>query len=426
MILKFNTQRVQTLQDPRDFTAGNESFDLEPVSHHEGNRLIEQTLRKFRYEQLGKAGKGSVKAYLEKATGRSRAQITRLIAQHRASGQVRDRRGTPGKPYTPRYTAGDIRLLAETDRLHEGLSGPAVRHICQRQYEQFGESDYQRLAQISIAHLYRLRRSRAYQARQVEVKPTRPVKASTIGERRKPCPDGCPGYLRIDTVHQGDLRELWDRKPIKGVYYLNVVDEVTQWESVVTLPALDKRFVQPALEAILDRTFPFHILGFHSDNGSEFVNHATAKLLQERATDFTRSRARRSNDNGLVETKNAVVVRRQFGFGHIPVTFVSDLNHFTAGVLAEHLNFHRPCWFPQEHLDRRGRVVRRYPPDGMMTPYEKLCSIPEVESFLRPGITLRQLDRLARRRSDNQSAKRLLRERGKLFEPILDAMRSVA
>ena len=86
---------------------------------------------------------------------------------------------------------------------------------------------------------------------------------------------------------------------------------------------------------------PFVILGFHSDNGSEFVNYATEELLREFEVQFTRSRARRSNDNGLVESKNASVVRKQFGYGHIPVDFYSDINGFTAGVLAEHINFHR-------------------------------------------------------------------------------------
>ena len=98
MILKLNTQQVQTLQDLRDFTAGNESFDLEPVSHHESNLLIKQTLRKFRYGQLGKADKESVKAHLPKAAGRSRAQITRLIAQHRDRRGIRSGTSTNTRP----------------------------------------------------------------------------------------------------------------------------------------------------------------------------------------------------------------------------------------------------------------------------------------------------------------------------------------
>ena len=190
--------------------------------------------------------------------------------------------------------------------------------------------------------------------------------------------------------------------------------------------ALERRFVQPALKTVLLQTFPFVILGFHSDNGSEFVNYATEELLREFEVQFTRSRARRSNDNGLVESKNASVVRKQFGYGHIPVDFYSDINGFTAGVLAEHLNFHRPCWFPQLKTNAKGRTVRKYDPKQLRTPYEKLCSLPDAATFLRPGVTMEQLEAQSRQLSDNESAQRLLRERKKLFEPILESLRSAA
>ena len=426
MILKLNTLRVRTLQDLRDFTAGNDSFDLEPVSRCDAYRFIEATYKQFDYPHLGKADKGALKAYLGKATGLSRAQLTRLIAQYRETGTVRDRRGTPGQPYPRHYTAEDVRLLAETDRLHETLSGPAIRHICRRQYQEFGDQRYPRLASISVGHLYRLRKTPAYQRLNRRFQSTQAIKASTIGERRRPQPDGRPGFLRIDTVHQGDLRDLWGCEPVKGVFYLNVVDEVTQWEAVVAVPALTRRFVQPALRLVLEQTYPFEILGLHADNGSEFVNHATAGLLQELQIEFTRSRARHSNDNGLVESKNAAVVRKQFGHGHIPVGFYEDINGFTVGVLAEHLNFHRPCWFPRETTDRKGRIIRQYRPQDLMTPYEKFRSLPDAASFLRPGVTLEQLELQARRLSDNDSAARLLRERKKLFEPILESLKAVA
>ena len=194
----------------------------------------------------------------------------------------------------------------------------------------------------------------------------------------------------------------------------------------MAVPALTRRFVQPALRQVLEQTFPFEIRGLHADNGSEFVNHATEKLLHELEVEFTRSRARHSNDNGLVESKNASVVRKQFGFGPIPIDFYRDINGFAAGVLAEHLNFHRPCWFPQEVIDGKGRIIRRYRPQDLMTPYEKLRSLPDAAAFLRPDVTLEQLAVQARRLSDNDSAARLLRERKKLFKPILAHLASAA
>lgn len=56
----------------------------------------------------------------------------------------------------------DIRLLAETDRLHNGLNGPAIKKICERAYQR-GDHRYERLAGISISHLYNLRQSKTYQ-----------------------------------------------------------------------------------------------------------------------------------------------------------------------------------------------------------------------------------------------------------------------
>ena len=87
-----------------------------------------------------------------------------------------------------------------------------------------------------------------------------------IGERRRPRPEGRAGYLRVDSVHQGDLAK------VKGVYYINVVDEVTQYEFVGMVERISERYLIPVLEGLLG-AFPFQIRGFHSDHGSEYVNY---------------------------------------------------------------------------------------------------------------------------------------------------------
>jgi hypothetical protein len=74
-----------------------------------------QTLVRFRYKSLGKADKGTVRAYLAKVTGFSRAQTARLIRQHVETGRIRDRRGAPARPFSRRFTKADIGLLAEDD-----------------------------------------------------------------------------------------------------------------------------------------------------------------------------------------------------------------------------------------------------------------------------------------------------------------------
>jgi hypothetical protein len=81
------------------------------------------------------------------------------------------------------YTVADIGLLAQTDTLHGILSGPATKKLMERAYGVFGDIRYQRLAIISVAHLYNLRQLSSYQhTRQVWTK-TRPS-GVPIGERR--------------------------------------------------------------------------------------------------------------------------------------------------------------------------------------------------------------------------------------------------
>src|ERR1039457_5650066 len=106
-------------------------------------------------------------------------------------------------------------------------------------------------------------------------------------------PQGSPGFVRIDTVHQGD----WDG--VKGVYHLNAIDEVTQWEVVGCIGRINEEHLLPVLEAILHQ-FPFRVLELHSDNGSEFVNHPLYQLLKKRTVAFTRSRPNRSSDERRV------------------------------------------------------------------------------------------------------------------------------
>jgi transposase InsO family protein len=139
---------------------------------------------------------------------------------------------------------------------------------------------------------------------------TRP-KVALMGERKKPRANGEPGFIRIDTVHQGDQ----DKQ--KGVYHINAVDEVTQFEVVCTVEKISELYLIPATPQLLNY-FPFVIQGFHSDNGSEYINHKVATLLSKLLIEFTKSRSRQTNDNALVESKNGSVIRKLFGYAHIP------------------------------------------------------------------------------------------------------------
>ena len=279
-----------------------------------GRTLVEQE-----YAGLGRDSKGLVRRYVAKMTGLSRAQVTRLIGQYRSSGTVRAkvyRRHT----FRRRYSDEDIQLLAETDEAHETLSGPATQKILQREHYDFHDRRYANLARLSVAQLYRLRATRSYRQQRVIVRPTRPTPVS-IGERRRPDPRGMPGYLRIDTVHQGDA------EGSKGVFHINAVEEVTQWEVLGATPQISETWLLPVLEAILGQ-FPFRIRGFHSDCGSEFINYRVAKLLNKLLIEQTKSRPRHSNDNGLVEAKNGAVLRKHMGHWHIAASEAEAITVF--------------------------------------------------------------------------------------------------
>jgi transposase InsO family protein len=340
-------------------------------------------------------------------TGLGRAQVTRLVAQYAEVGEVK-RKSQRRRRFASRYTRADIELLAQVDEAHETLSGPATVKILYRGYHNFADARYERLSSISAAHIYNLRKDRLYRERRINIEKTRPTKVA-IGERRRPQPDGRPGYLRIDTVHQGDL------DGVKGVYHINAVDEVTQWQVVGSVAQISEAWLIPVLEHILEQ-FPFQILGFHSDNGSEFINHTVANLLNKLLIEQTKSRPRHSNDNGLVETKNGAVIRKHMGFGHIESEHADKINAFYDKHLNSYLNFHRPCGVPELKTDERGKIRRIY--KWYATPWEILRSLPGLAGFLKGNLTVEKLDRLAEAQDDTQAATAMQNAKRKLFGEI--------
>ena len=370
---------------------------------------IQATLARLGYAGLSKPGKGVLRRYVQAVTGYSRAQVARLIGQCQKGGPMRRRKGAR-HCFERRYTPQDVRLLARTDELHSTLSGPATKKIFEREFGIFGRLDFARLASISVSHLYNLRKQTGYLRQRQSFTKTR-ARTVAIGERRKPAPQGKPGYLRIDSVHQGD------HDGHKGVYHINVVDAVTQFQAVATVEKISEAYLIPALEELL-AAFPFIILGFHSDNGSEYVNHTVAKLLNKLLIEFTKSRSRQTNDNALVEGKNAATIRKHFGYAHIPQHYAARINAFNREHLIPYLNFHRPCFFPEIITDAKGKQRKRYHYQHMMTPYDKLKSLPKAHHHLKPGVTFKPLDAIATAISDNDAAALLQQAKQKLFQHI--------
>ena len=320
MVIDMNDAQLHTLDRLRAFLEGTLAVDFS-VAANERYDFITRTLRRFGYARLRRADKSVVLRFLARVSGYSRQQLTRLVGRGRNPGPLVKQYRAERKGFTRTYTDADVRLLAHTDTLHGTLSGPATKKLMERALEVFGERGYERLGSISVAHLYNLRKRSGYQRHRRVWTKTRPVTLA-IGERRAPAPNNQPGYLRVDSVHQGD------QDGVKGLYHINAVDCVTQYEAVATCERISEAFLIPVLEALL-ASFPFVIRGFHVDNGSEYINRHVAELLNKLLIEeFTKSRSRHSNDNAQVESKNGSIVRKHFGYSHIPQRFATLVNGF--------------------------------------------------------------------------------------------------
>jgi transposase InsO family protein len=411
MVIDMNEAQVRTVEQMREVLAGTQALQFTPAQDDAGRYgWIEAVLRRMDYRQLPRASRGVVLAYLQRLSGYSRAQVTRLVARWVARRPLVKRYRAPAHAFAMRYTAADVALLAQVDSALASLSGPATVCVLRRQRDVFGDVRFERLGSISCAHLYNLRRSQRYRAQRVVLTKTRPAKPITIGTRKAPTPEGRPGFIRIDSVHQGD------QDGTKGLYHINAVDCVTQWQVTATVHTISERFLVPVIQHMIEQ-FPFTIQGFHADNGSEYVNHAVARLLDKLCIEFTRRRPRHSNDNGLAETKNGAVVRKMFGYTHVPQRHAAEFNAFCTQYLNPYLNDHRPCLFATDVPDAKkpGRIKRIYRPKDAMTPFDKLASLPNAATFLREGITLQSLTRASLTLTDLQAAEQLYAARSALF-----------
>lgn len=396
-----------SLEQIRAFLEASAEMHFQTQSREELYEWINETLRQQDYGHLKRQGKGLVRRYVSKITGLSRAQVARLIRCYQQGGQVKPRKYQRHR-FSNRYTRTDIELLAQLDDYHENLSGPATQRILQREWHDFHQAQYERLARLSVAQLYRLRKTKTYRRKRVAYQPTRPTQVP-IGERRRPSPQGRPGYLRVDTVHQGDL------DGVKGLYHINAVDEVTQWQVVGATAQISEAWLMPVLEAMLEQ-FPFRIRGFHSDNGSEFINHSVAQLLNKLLVEQTKSRPRHSNDNGLAETKNGWVIRKHMGYGHIGSEHAEAFDQFYRQHFNPYLNFHRPCGVPELTVTAQGKQKRHY--RWYATPWEILRQLPGLAGFLIGQLTADQLQQMAESKSDTQAAREMQEAKRKLFAGV--------
>ena len=416
-----NETRLCTIEQVEQFLSGCTRVEFSKSGDDsERYEHISRVLKRFDYPRRTKRERGVLLRYLQLTSGYSRAQVTRLIARWHinrlATVPLSKRYRAPAAPFARKYTALDTALLAEMDKANEDVCGPAIAHLLQRAYSVYGDTRYERLATLSVSHLYNLRKSTGYQALRTTFTKTRPA-CNSIGIRKAPRPNGRAGFVRIDTVHQGDL------DGIKGVYHITCVDAVCQWQVEACVQGISEAFLLPVLELIIEQ-FPFVVLGFHSDNGSEFINGPVARILEKLRIEQTKSRSRQSNDNALAESKNASVVRKHMGFEHIPQQYAKPINAFYQETFNPWLNLHRPCMFATEIISPKGKIIKRYKHEDVKTPLECLVQLCEKGlATLKQGITLDALQARAKSKTDLAAAQEMQRAKSELFASFVKLKR---
>lgn len=405
-------RNVRNLSIPEleQLVSSNDALAFVAMDKAEAYTWISDTLATHRYRKLGKYERGIVGAYIRKMTGYSQRQTKRLIHTWMKATKLQ-RKPYKHHGFNGKYTRDDYILLAHVDEAHNVLSGPATRKILEREYVVFGKQEYERLAGISVSHIYNLRKTYLYHQHVAVFTKTKGPK-NTLGVRRKPQPNGKPGYIRIDSVHQGD-----GPNGEKGVYHINFVDEVTQWEFVACVPTICDRDMLPILEAILFM-YPFVIHEFHADNGSEYMNKLVEKMLKRLQVVLSKSRPRRHEDNALVETKNGGIIRKEMSYNYIPSHYAELIHAWYLEWFNPYLNYHRPCGFVTTITDHKGKERKVYKPQDYMTPYAKLKSLPNASQYLKPGVTLKHMDAIEEAMSDTEFATAMRKAKYQLMRTI--------
>ena len=413
MVINMDESQLRTIEQIEQFLTASADVaftahgdDVERYTH------ISRVLKRFDYPRCSRHDRGVLLRYLQHTSSYSRAQITRLVKQWHTNRLAKiplvKHYKAPAAPFARKYTALDIELLVEMDKAHEDVCGPAIIHLLKRAYSDYGDVRYVRLAKLSSSHLYNLRKSAPYQHLRVSFTKTHPV-CNAIGVRKAPRPDGRAGFVRIDSVHQGD------EDGMKGVYHITCVDSTSQWQVQACVQGISEAFLLPVLELVIAQ-FPFVIEGFHSDNGSEYVNHKVAKLLEKLRIEQTKSRSRQSNDNALAESKNASVVRKHMGYAHIPKKHAQPINTFYQECFNPWLNLHRPCMFATSTVNAKGKVVKVYKHEDVKTPLEALVLLNQLGLVkFKTETMLADLLTQAKQQTDLAAAQEMQQAKHELF-----------
>lgn len=398
-----NDSLIKSVTQLKTFLEGTKQLDLSlrDASIDKKYKFIDETVDRLKYKYLSKKKKKVVIRYLKKFTGYKPSQLYQLISRAK-EGDLKHKVYIRNNPNII-YKSTDIKLLEQTDLVHRRLNSLATKEILRREYELYGNKDFARISNISASHINNLRKTGIYKSHWQNR--TKSV-VSDIGTTQKPENFCMPGSIRVDTVHQ------------RGIYYIDAVDEITQWQAVICVAKIDGDHMEKAIRILID-IFPFNIFNFHSDKGFEYINRQVAWELTTQLIKHTKSRSYHCNDNALIESKNGSVIRKNMGHGYIHKEMADNVDKFCRNYLNPYLNFHRPCVYMVKiiiKLDGKRKPVY----GGAMTPYNKLKQISKIQNknFLKSNITFDELDIIEKQHSDNQFAKIVREQQSTLFEKI--------
>src|SRR5438552_10435659 len=139
MVIDMNEARLNTVAQLRAFLEGTLEVKFRPIRNDvECYGFIAGVLGRFAYRRLARADKGVLMRYLARITGYSRAQLKRLLSRHLKGEPLAKRYRAPAVGFARKFTAADVTLLAQTDALHNTVSGPATKCLMQRAYALYG------------------------------------------------------------------------------------------------------------------------------------------------------------------------------------------------------------------------------------------------------------------------------------------------
>lgn len=201
-----------------------------------------------------------------------------------------------------------------------------------------------------------------------------PIKTNQWDETR-------PGFLEADTVaHCGDS--------LIGIfaYTVDFVDIATEWTEQRAVWGKGERGVLEQIDDV-EKSIPFPLLGFDSDNGSEFLNHHLLRHFTKRKQpiQFTRSRPYHKDDNSHIEQKNWTHVRQWLGYDRLDNPAVVPLMNqlYTSDWRLYH-NFFCPSVKLISKKMVASKTIKVY--DAPKTPYQRVLESKHVSQSVKQNL----------------------------------------